>query len=123
MVIGYVVFLACLLESTARLAFLVPQVANRLRANEDYTYRRNWINEHQKHGLDASYIFDIYDPSTGWRTKPNVRDLRVFDNKILNTNSKGLRGKKDFSYNKNKQTLRILILGDSFTFGPLTSVI
>ena len=121
LVIGYVVFLACLLEGTARLAFLVPQVAKRLRANEDYTYRRGWVNKHQKLGLDAYYTFDIYDPSRGWRTKPNVRDLRVFDNKILNTNSKGLRGKKDFPYTKNKQTLRILILGDSFTFGDEVS--
>jgi len=121
LVFGYVVFLACLLEGTARLAFLIPQVAKRLQANEDYTYRRNWVHEHQKFGFDAHYTFDSYDPSKGWRSKPNLRDVKVFDNKILNTNSKGLRGKKDFPYTKTKQTLRILILGDSFTFGDEVS--
>jgi hypothetical protein len=121
LVFGYVVFLACLFEGFARLAFSIPQVAKRLQANEDYTYRRNWVHEHQKFGLDGHYTFDIYDPSKGWRPKPNLRDVRVFDNKILNTNSKGLRGKKDFSYIKDKERLRILIIGDSFTFGDEVS--
>ena len=94
---GYVVFLAFLLEGSARLAFLIPQVAKRLQANEDYTHRRNWVREHQESGMEAYYTFDIYDPSKGWRPKPNLRDVRVFDNKILNTNSKGLRGKKRLS--------------------------
>jgi hypothetical protein len=63
----------------------------------------------------------MYDPSKGWIPKPNVRDLKVFDNKILNTNSKSLRGKRDFSYNHNGERLRILVLGDSFTFGDEVS--
>src|SRR5882724_5248615 len=53
--------------------------------------------------------------------KANLKDIKVFNQKILNTNSKGLRGKKDFPYIKNKETLRILILGDSFTFGDEVS--
>src|SRR5262245_736480 len=114
---GYIVFLACLFEAISRLAFSIPQVSKSLRANEDYTYRRNWVNEHRKVRLDAYYTFDIYDSSKGWKTKPNVTNLRVFDNKILNTNSKGLRGKIEFPYGRNKQKLRIVILGDSFTFG------
>ncbi len=118
---GYLIFLACLLEGSARVAFLIPQLAKRLRANEDYTYRRNWVNEHKKFGLEAYYSFDLYDPLRGWRTKPNVTDLQVFNGKILNTNSKGLRGKTEFSYGKNKRKSRILIFGDSFTFGDEVS--
>jgi len=121
LVFGYVVFLACLLEGTARVAFLIPQFAERLHANEDYTFRRNWVQEHQKRGIEVYYTFDIYDPSKGWMPKPNLRDVRVFNNKILNTNSKGLRGRKDFSYAKSTEKLRILILGDSFTFGDEVS--
>ena len=49
------------------------------------------------------------------------RDVKAFGNKILNTNSKGFRGKKDSPYTKNKEKLRILILGDSFTFGDEVS--
>jgi len=118
---GYVVFLVCLVEGTARLAFFIPPVARHLHGNEDYTYVRNWVNEHKKFNIDAYYTFDVYDASRGWRTKPNVRELKVFNNKNLNTNSQGFRGKTEFPYSKNKQKLRILILGDSFTFGDEVS--
>jgi hypothetical protein len=120
LILGYGVFLVCLLEGTARLAFMIPQVAS-LRANEDYTNHRQWVRRHQKSGMEVYYKFDVYDPSTGWRPKPNLRDVRVFDNKILNTNSKGIRGKIDFPYTKDQERLRILIIGDSFTFGDEVS--
>jgi hypothetical protein len=121
LVFGYVGFLAFLFEGSARLAFSIPQVGKRLQANEDYTFRRNWVREHQKSGMEAYYTFDMYDPSKGWIPKPNLRDVNAFNNKTLSTNSKGFRGKKDFSYTKNKEKLRILILGDSFTFGDEVS--
>jgi hypothetical protein len=116
-VLGYIVFLAFLLEGSARLAFSIPQIGKRLEGNENYTYLRNWVREHQKSGTATYYASDIYDPSKGWIPKPNLREVRAFNNKILNTNSKGFRGKKDFPYLKNNARLRILILGDSFTFG------
>ena len=118
---GYVGFLVFLFEGSARLAFSIPKVAKRLQANDEYTYRRNWVQEHQKYGMEAYYAFDMYDASKGWIPKPNLRDVKTFDNKTLNTNAKGLRGKKDFPYTKNKNKVRILILGDSFTFGDEVS--
>lgn len=107
---GYVGFLVFLFEGSARLAFSIPKVAKRLQANDEYTYRRNWVQEHQKYGMEAYYAFDMYDASKGWIPKPNLRDVKTFDNKTLNTNAKGLRGKKDFPYTKNKNKVRILIL-------------
>jgi hypothetical protein len=121
LVFAYIAFLAFLLEGSARLAFSIPQIGKRLRGNEDYTYLRNWVHEHQRSGTAVYYTFDVYDPSKGWMPKPNLRDVAAFKDKILNTNSKGLRGKKDFPYSKIKDTLRILILGDSFTFGDEVS--
>ena len=121
LVLAYVAFLAFLLEGSARLAFSIPQIGKRLQANEDYAYRRNWVGEHQRSGTAVYYTFDMYDPSKGWMPKPNLRDVKVFNDKILNTNSKGIRGKKDFPYSKTKDKLRILILGDSFTFGDEVS--
>ena len=121
LVFGYVGFLAFLFEGSARLAFSIPKVAKRLQANDEYTYRRNWVQEHQKNGMEAYYAFDMYDASKRWIPKPNLRDVKTFDNKTLNTNSRGLRGKRDFPYTKNKDKVRILILGDSFTFGDEVS--
>jgi len=121
LIFGYVGFLAFLFEGSARLAFSIPQIGKHLQANEEYTYRRNWVQEHQKYRMEAYYAFDMYNPSKGWIPKPNLRDLKAFNNKTLSTNSKGFRGKKDFPYSKNKEKLRILILGDSFTFGDEVS--
>jgi hypothetical protein len=121
LVFAYLGFLAFLFEGSARLAFSIPQLARRLQANHYYTYRRNWVQEHQKSGVEVYYTFDRYDPSKGWIPKANLKDVKVFNQKILNTNSKGFRGKRDFPYIKNKETLRILILGDSFTFGDEVS--
>jgi hypothetical protein len=120
-IFGYIGFIDFLLEGSARLAFSIPEIGKRLEANEEYTYRRNWVNEHQKFRMEAYYTFDMYDLSKGWIPKPNLKDVKAFDNKTLNTNSKGLRGKKDFPYTKDKEKLRILILGDSFTFGDEVS--
>src|SRR6188508_1137186 len=101
LVFAYLGFLACLFEVSARLAFSIPQVARRLQANHYYTYRRNWVQQHQKPGVEVRYTFDRYDPSKGWMSKANLKDVEVFNQKILNTNSKGLRGMSDFPYIKN----------------------
>jgi carboxylesterase type B len=65
LVFGYVGFLVFLFEGSARLAFSIPQVAKRLQANDEYTYRRNWVQEHQKYGMEAYHAFDMYDASLG----------------------------------------------------------
>jgi hypothetical protein len=116
-----IAFLAFVFEGVAQLAFSIPQIGKRLEANENYTYLRNWVREHQKAGTATYYSFDMYDPSKGWKPKPNLKDEKAWDDKILNTNSKGLRGEKDFPYAKTRGRPRILILGDSFTFGDQVS--
>ncbi len=126
-VVGYVCYVAFLLEVAARLVFIIPSISsslsNRLQlwGDEDYTWHRNWVDRHQSSGTEIYYKFDIYDPSKGWISQPNLRDMKVFGDKTLNTNSKGFRGKKDYPYIKNKEMLQILILGDSFTFGDEVS--
>src|SRR5215475_12769499 len=116
-----IAFSAFVFEAVTRLAFSIPQIGKRLEADEDYTYLRNWVRQHQKTGTATYYTFDMYDPDKGWMPKANLRDVKVYNDKILNTNSKGLRGKKEFPYDKNGERLRILILGDSFTFGDEVS--
>jgi len=116
----YLIFLLILFEGLARLCFIIPPISNRLMYEEDSTWRRIWIARHMDQ-TEVFYSFDALDPTKGWKSEPNMRDLAVFDQKILNTNSRGLRGKKDFSYDRDPNKLRILILGDSFTFGDEVS--
>ena len=116
----YVVYLFALFEGMARLFFMIPAISIRLHEDEyttDTTWRQMWIRRHKKKGVEMFYTFDLLDPTKGWILKPNLRDMRVFDNKVLNTNSRGLRGEKEYFYGKNPNKVRLLILGDSFTFG------
>ena len=117
----WILYLVVLFESSARLAFSIPKMSQRLWAENDLSWRRAWISRRKAIGTDIYYKFDIYDPSKGWISKPNLRDMKVFDNKVLNTNSKGFRGKNEYSYSKEPDKVRILVLGDSFTFGDEVS--
>jgi hypothetical protein len=112
----YVVFLLALFEGTARLFFVIPAISNRLPEDEETTWRHEWIGRH-KGGVEIYYRFDIFDPTKGWISKPNLRQMKVFGNKVLNTNSRGLRGEKEYGYGRHPNKTRLLILGDSFTFG------
>ena len=63
-----------------------------------------------------------YDANRGWAVKPNVRNMTPFGNgKFENTNSKGLRGVSEHAYARTPGVRRILVLGDSFTFGTEVS--
>src|SRR5262249_42635873 len=82
--------------------------------------RRSWVHRHQN-STEIYYMFDTYNSTKGWLSRSNVTDAHVFNNKTLNTNSRGLRGKSGFSYGKSSNKSRIVILGDSFTFGDEVS--
>lgn len=49
---------------------------------------------------------------------PNVRNMTPFGpGRVVNSNSKGLRGTTEYDYARTPGKRRILVLGDSFTFG------
>ncbi len=123
MVLLYVVFFMIFVEGSVRFILSNSKLSKRLMDyhEEDYWWRNRWITKHQNSGTDTSYKTDVFDRSKGWIAKPNLRNIEFFDHKVLNTNSKGLRGIKDYPYGKNRSQYRILLLGDSFTFGDEVS--
>ena len=86
----YVAFLLLLAEGTARLVFAVPALDRRVDAWDDLAWRRIWVANH-KAGWSMSYSFDTYDSTKGYKTKASIRNKRVFDTKVLNSNSDGFR--------------------------------
>ncbi|MEO8337585.1 MAG: SGNH/GDSL hydrolase family protein [bacterium] len=117
----YVAFLAVLIEGAARVAFRVPALASRLQVPDGLGWRRQWVQRHKDAGANFRFTFDQFDSTLGWRTRPNIRNMTVYDHKILNTNSGGFRGTQDFATPTDTGTTRILLLGDSFTFGESVS--
>jgi hypothetical protein len=112
----YVVVMLGFFELASRLMLAIPYIADRRAFHDELSWRRSWVRRHPQ-GHEIRYDFDVYDPATGWRVKPNLRDAPAFGDKVLNTNARGLRGRTDHPYGKSAAHPRILILGDSFTFG------
>lgn len=117
----YIFILFGIFEGLARFMYSNPKISGRLWVNEHLSWQRAWIERHNNTGKEIYYTFDTFDSLKGWISKPNLRDMPVFDNKVLNTNSKGIRGLTEYSYNKEQDKTRILVLGDSYTFGEEVS--
>ncbi len=119
--IAYGIFLTAIVELSLRVIFAIPQFAEILSVNDSYSWQRQWVSRHQEAQNEIYYSFDRYHPTLGWASQPNLRDVPVFDGKFLNTNDHGWRGTTDFPVERVPGKARILLLGDSFTFGDEVS--
>jgi len=111
----YFLAVALAFEGMARLALSSPDVRQKLFTNDDASWRLLWAARQRDHqGLN--YALDEWSPTRGWTLKPNLRDI-PFRGAIVNSNSRGLRGASEYSQEKPEGITRIVVLGDSFTFG------
>jgi len=111
-----VVFLSIELPSRAILSF--EPIFERIKSLDDSSRRLVWIKSQKVTPKGASsYAYLTYSSTRGWAVRPGIHDSIVFENKSLNTNSKGIRGNLEYAYRRQPGRLRIMTLGDSFTFG------
>jgi len=107
--------LVCM-EGGSRLVLSINPLRRRVIGFDDASYRLQWIKLHAEH-KDWTGPFAIYHPTRGWALKAGIQDMKVFDGTIVNTNSRGLRGRLEYNYERTPGKHRIVVLGDSFTFG------
>lgn len=112
--------LAFCLEIGTRIALSIGPVRRRMTGFDNSSYRLQWIGLHRIH-REWTGEYAAYHPTRGWALKPNIKNMSVFDGKVLNSNSKGLRGKTEYAYQRTPGKRRIVVLGDSFTFGEEVS--
>ena len=104
-------------ETAARLALSVDSLRKWIQGGpNDASTRLRWIAD-RKGRREAAYGFDVHHPTLGWALRPGIREMTVFGDKVLNSNSRGLRGRREYDYAKPPGVTRLLVLGDSFTFG------
>jgi len=113
----YALAFVLVVELVVRVALLWPGSSDHLRVDHERSWRQQWVERHRETGKEIYYEFDVYDATKGWISRPNLRNVRVFRDKILNTNSKGYRGNEEYAYRNIDGKTRIVVLGDSFTFG------
>jgi hypothetical protein len=111
-VLGVLVFF----EASARLALSVGPFRARVGGGDDASRRLRWVAEHRARG-QLAYGFDVHHPTRGWALRPGIREMRVFRDRVLNSSSHGLRGRQERPYEKPTGVRRVVVLGDSFTFG------
>lgn len=75
---------------------------------DDY-WRGRWARRSPT--AKSHYPMDRFDPQLGWTTAPHYRS------ETINTNSGGMRGQREYAREKPDGVRRIVVIGDSFTFG------
>lgn len=115
----YLIFLFAVLEVFSRFFFSTIYGRRRLleRFDCDASWRLRYAKRHIPISQGVYYNYDAIDYKKGWSLRPNLRMIDAFRGKTLNSNSKGVRGEKEYTYEKSPDKKRILIMGDSFTFG------
>ena len=79
---------------------------------------RKLTRERQARGLPTLLSKNfLYHEQLGWVMEPNLRSAHGLHSKPTTTNSIGLRGGIEYAPVKPANTLRIVCIGDSFTFG------
>ncbi len=113
----YVLYLGIVLEAGARLILWPGRVVERVVGLDDSTRRILWVKHHVHGQQKFDYAYETYDSLRGWAMTPNVRNVSVTDGTILNSNSRGIRGTTEYAELRPLGKKRIVVLGDSFTFG------
>ncbi|MBN2056260.1 SGNH/GDSL hydrolase family protein [bacterium] len=116
----YLLFAVAAFEAFSRLALRLVLDRYTNTGNASVQWRQRWI-EVNRSRLAGPYRFargfDRHDPRRGWALQADLRNLEVFAGKRLNSNSRGLRGVREYRIARMPGVGRILCLGDSYTFG------
>ncbi|KAA0253098.1 MAG: SGNH/GDSL hydrolase family protein [Acidobacteria bacterium] len=84
--------------------------------HSDAAWRVYWALKRPDPGQPLETSSEAH-PTRGWRAKPLLRDFPMPGGKTLSTNSRGMRGRAELAVPKPEGTRRLLVFGDSFTFG------
>jgi hypothetical protein len=104
-----------LLEGGMRLYY---SFADQPPPHSDHSVVREW--RWVKNMLKTGKVhFDprfVHDPYAGWRNAPNI-DRVVEHHGSIRTNSHGMRNDRDFAFEPTPGRPRLMIVGDSYSFG------
>jgi GDSL-like Lipase/Acylhydrolase family len=106
----YLVVVFLLLEGCLRVYYAVT---DKVPPHFDYSLRKEWEWVKQR-AVDGNASFNKefeYDPWIGWNNRANI------DTEKIKTNAQHMRNENEFSKEPKSGRRRLLIVGDSFSFG------
>lgn len=83
---------------------------------DDPSWRRAWVLRREP-GRPLRFGFDVPHPTRGWTLRPSLRAERTPEGWAVSSTARGARGRIEPAVPKPAGTVRIVALGDSFTFG------
>ncbi|HSA30752.1 MAG TPA: hypothetical protein P5160_03020 [Candidatus Omnitrophota bacterium] len=112
-------------EILARAAFKIPGFSRKISEDWDSCrvsplWRQAWVDgkvSSQRKEILHHSSYSEYHPTLGWKSIPDFNNPDEFNGRGVRINSKGVRGPTDIPYARTPGKKRILIIGDSFTFG------
>lgn len=78
-------------------------------------WRMLWTRAYSRGGLYYDKM-DTHHPLLGWSPRKNARNVPNGD-AVANFNADGIRGTKTYKKEKPPETIRVAVIGDSFSFG------
>ncbi len=104
-------------EAAVRFVFLRTGYLNRAYVNCDAWWRLRWIRSktHREENIVHYHSIYEYDDSLGWRVRAGLKNHPIGRGAVVSTNSRGIRGAREYDFQKRGDQLRIVTLGDSFS--------
>jgi hypothetical protein len=112
-----VYFLAVLafFEVSARVVLSRRDVFRRVAGVDEASSRLRWARRQGHRPLVQP--FDAHHSVRGWTLRPGLREVPAFEDARLSSTTRGYRGRHDVPEAKPPGRWRVVVLGDSFTFG------
>ena len=114
--LGYLALMLLFVEGASRLILGSEALSGVAALRSASGWRLRWLERHQP-DVPVYYDFDAFHPTRGWASRPYVRNANTFGPGSVNTNSAGLRGRREVAFAKQPGRPRVVVVGDSFTFG------
>ena len=96
---AYAAAVALFFEGASRAALSSDGFFRRVAGNDEASWRLRWVKR-QKGQRRIYYAFDDYHPSRGWTLRPGLRGVQAFPGKKLSSNTHGLRGAREYAYDR-----------------------
>lgn len=118
LIIGVIIFWLSIFEIFSRYLVTNQWVLETTPSTNNLYWQLVWQKNHwfMQPGDTTDYSIDAHHPYLGWAPKRNSRTV-TFNKTIASFNNAGIRGTKNYSLEKPPNTNRIVVVGDSFSFG------
>lgn len=111
----YIVFIIFLIEYVSRYLILSDWIIQSTPEISSVRWKLRWKKLNITDSI-TEYSIDTYDPIVGWKPKASVYNEQLGTMKVT-INADGIRGSKRYSKTPSQGVIRIVIVGDSFSFG------